>query len=406
MSIILKQGDCLDLMKELPEESIDTIISDPPYQLTNISKRFGKPDSADAQYGLDGVFQRISKGFKGKEWDVLPTVEILKEALRVLKSGAFALWLMTPRQDSQLEFLLKLRQAGFIIGFTPLYWTYASGFPKGMNIAKTISKIQGAKKQSEKKHGRYTDNTITMGKFNSIYQDYELTDDAKKFNGSYAGFQPKPAVEVVVVSMKPLSEKTYTGQALKNGKGLTWLDNCRIPIQNENVSIHNAPTGTFADGDQNRRSYKNYRENNEGRLPANLLVSDNVLDVKSNKEDKSLSRFFSLDEWWRVHEQKIPEDQRKILPFMYVPRASKKERHKGIEDLMVNVHPTVKPVKLMSYLINLATREDDLVLDPFMGSGTTGLACLLENRHFIGFERDAEYFKIAQKRINYFSNLF
>jgi len=378
MTVTLKQGDCLDLMKELPGESIDAIISDPPYQLASMCKRFGKPDSADAQYGLDGAFIRISKGFMGKEWDVLPTVEILKEALRVLKSGAFALWLMTPRQDSQLEFLLKLRQAGFVIGFTPLYWTYASGFPKGTNIAKTISRMQGAEKQSEKKHGVHTNNTVTRDKFNSIYQDYELTDDAKKFNGSYAGFQPKPAVEVVVVSMKPLSEKTYIGQALKNGKGLTWLDNCRIPIQNEN---------------------------NEGRLPANLLVSDNVLDVKSN-EDKSLSRFFSLDEWWRVHEQKIPEKQRKILPFMYVPKASKEERNRGIKNLMVNIHPTVKPIKLMSYLINLATREGDLVLDPFMGSGTTGLACRLENRNFIGFERDEEYFKIAQKRINYFSTLF
>ena len=368
MSVILKQNDCLDLMKDLPGESIDAIISDPPYQLASMSKCFGKPHNA---------FERMSKGFMGKEWDVLPTVDILKEALRVLKSGAFALWFMTPRQDSQLEFLLRLKQAGFVIGFTPLYWTYASGFPKGTNIAKTISRIQGAKKQSEKKHGVHTNNTVTRDKFNSIYQDYELTDDAKKFNGSYAGFQPKPAVEVIIVSMKPLSEKTYIGQALKNGKGLTWLDNCRIPIQN-----------------------------NEGRFPANLLASDNVLAVKSNKEIESLSRFFSLDEWWRVHEQKIPESQRKILPFMYVPKASKKERNRGIENLMVNIHPTVKPIKLMSYLINLATREGDSVLDPFMGTGTTGLACLFENRHFIGFEKDAEYFKIAQKRINYFSNLF
>ena len=127
--------DAFEGLKQLEENSIDAIISDPPYQLSSITKRFGKEDSAEAQYGTDGAFQRVSSGFMGKSWDVLPSVEILKECLRVLKTGGWALWLMTPRQDSQLEFLLRLKQAGFSISFSSMEWVYASGFPKAADLS-------------------------------------------------------------------------------------------------------------------------------------------------------------------------------------------------------------------------------------------------------------------------------
>ena len=127
---MIKLGDCLELMKELDSESIDAIITDPPYQLSSITKRFGKEGSAEAQFGKDGSFQRITKGFMGKKWDVLPSVETLKESLRVLKHGAFALWMMTPRQDSYGMFLARLSEAGYNISFSGLTWCFASGFPK------------------------------------------------------------------------------------------------------------------------------------------------------------------------------------------------------------------------------------------------------------------------------------
>ncbi|MGC8479873.1 MAG: DNA methyltransferase, partial [Candidatus Micrarchaeia archaeon] len=270
------------------------------------------------------------------------------------------------------------------------------------------------------------------------------------------------------------------------------LDNCRIPFKQDDtpqggygtmgigighpgehqpyipkkdrVLIHNAPAGTFAGGEQDRGSIKDYRENTKGRFPANLLVSDNALDIESkgalapvktgqkgfggtiygkyntagddgktfysDKEaDKALSRYFSLDAWWEQKVKELPNEMQKIFPFLYVPKASKSERNNGLDNLpkkqidfdsltrtnketadkfgaerkaqMQNHHPTVKPIKLMSYLIALTTREGDVVLDPFIGSGTTAISALLLNRKFIGFEREPEYFRIAEERIKY-----
>ena len=129
--------DALEGLKQLDENSIDAIISDPPYQLTSMTR--GRPDQTeDGEYGREVPFSRVQsriKGFMNKDWDVLPSVDILKECLRVLKTGAWALWLMTPRQDSQLEFLLRLRQAGFNISFSEISWIYLSGFPKAADLS-------------------------------------------------------------------------------------------------------------------------------------------------------------------------------------------------------------------------------------------------------------------------------
>ncbi len=425
--------DCLTGMQKLDTDSIDAIVSDPPYQLTSIMKRFGKEGSAEAQYGEDGAFQRVSRGFMGKEWDVLPTKEILKEALRVLKPGAFALWLMTPRQDSQLEFLSRLREAGFVISFSPIYWTYASGFPKALNISKAVDKKLGFERETTGFDKKRSPEHNDYGVYNIEWErkDKPASPEAKALDGSYGGFQPKPAIEVIIVSMKPLSEKSYVDQALKNRKGITWLDDARIPFRQEDIPqggygamgigigkpgehqpytpkkdrviIHNAPVGTFAGGEQDRGSFKDYRENTKGRFPANLLVSDNILNVET---DKSFSRYFSLDAWWEQKLKELPKTAQKIFPFLYVPKANKSERNKGLsnETIKRNIHPTVKPIKLMSYLITLTTREGDIVLDPFIGSGTTGISALLLNRKFIGFEREPDYFKIAQERIEYYQN--
>jgi hypothetical protein len=177
-----------------------------------------------------------------------------------------------------------------------------------------------------------------VGKNEHIYETADATPEAQKYNGAYAGYQPKPAVEVVIVAMKPRTEKTYVDQVLNNGKGITWLDDCRV---------------------------------NE-RFPANLLVSDYSLNDHS--------KFFDIDAW-----------------FAIIPKPSKSEKTKGVEK---NSHPTVKPIKLMSYLITLGSRPGEVILDPFMGSGTTGISAKLTGRNFIGFELEEEYFQIAEARIN------
>ena len=200
-----------------------------------------------------------------------------------------------------------------------------------------------------------------------------------------------------------------------------------------------------------------------GRFPANLLISDDVLNdgnirisgksyigqggntegnpftkaksggkVASYYPDSgSFSRYFDLDKWFEERIKLLPKSVQKIFPFLIVPKASKSEKNKGCEDLpekqrqgvydddsyewqeghqiakpTKNNHPTVKPLKLMSYLITLGSREGDLILDPFMGSGTTGIACKLLDRDFIGCEISKEYFEIAQKRIENIPNKF
>ena len=491
--------DCLDGLKQIESDSIDAIISDPPYQLSSIIKGFSKENGKEAQ---------ASSGFMGKEWDVLPTLEILKEGLRVLKSGAWALWVMTPRQDSQLEFLLRLRQAGFNIAFSSIEWVYASGFPKSADLSLLADKkmckedlIKRLGRDPTKEEfkeswskwrevigkrmdGRYAysfqkENSpfVVMNKEKGIIanpesigvetEPYSL--EAKALDGSYAGMQLKPARELIIVSQKPTAGKTYLDQALlhlkepeHNQLGGTWLDDGRIPVINEPIIFTNRKVSytDYAIRVGGNAGYKKpsilATANPTGRFPANILVSDNALSVYSegalapvkagqkgfggiiygkynqagddgktfysDKEvDKSISRYFDLDFWFENKLKQLPKEQQKIFPFLYVPKASKSERNEGLENMpdglhghgnlgnsaglerfqtiAKNIHPTVKPIKLMSYLITLTTREGDIVLDPFIGSGTTAVASILLNRKFIGFEREKEYYDIANNRL-------
>ena len=404
MSLPLNQivcGDCLDVLKGFPNNSIDLVVTDPPYGYS----------------------------FMGKEWDkAVPTVEVWQECLRVLKAGAFAFVMSSPRQDVLSQMIVRLRQAGFNTEFTSIYWTYASGFPKAMNV------------------GKKTKN--------------------EKLDGSYGGFQPKPAVEVILVCMKPLSEKTFVDQALKNRKGVSWLDDTRIPYeskqdeeQRKKDDMGSSPNNGQDYGKVGERVYDSghgsplpsYKPS--GRFPANLLVSDDVLNdgkittseggkttrTKESKTEKwgyeefhmqgygdsgSFSRYFDLDKWFDKTIENLSEGVRKTFPFLICPKASKSERNKGLENIeeqevfraghgneeedevtkrfrtkMKNFHPTVKPLKLISYLVTLGSRPKDVVLDPFSGSGTTCLAAKILERQWIDIDINSEYCKIACARL-------
>jgi site-specific DNA-methyltransferase (adenine-specific) len=395
----LAEGGCLRVLHQLPPNSVDAMVTDPPY-------------------GYE---------FMGKDWDkAVPGVAIWKETLRVLKPGGFAFIMCSPRQDVLSQMIINLAEAGFETGFTSLYWTYATGFTKAHNIGKAVAKKLGPEK-------------------------------AKKLEGSYVGFQPKPAVEVILIVMKPIDKKTYTEQAMADGKGLTWMDHCRIPYGQELPVIGNRHRHDRGEGYGFKPAWsqkggvvwtpeKQWKQDIErqahekGRFPANLLISDDVLDDGRNhpggtfpkrrgkteyfgldqlesgyvgrlNDSGGYSRFFSLDAW-----------AERNLPFLIVPKASKKEKEiglSGFEDQTVgdgrkkaidnafqrgktmrkNTHPTVKPIKLMAYLITMGSREGDLILDPFCGSGTTCLAAHLLKRRSIGIEKEPEYTKIAQARL-------
>lgn len=347
----LIKGDSIDELKKLKDNSVDLLCTDPPY----------------------------GYGFMGKSWDkTLPPKKIFQESLRVLKPGSFAFVMSAPRSDVQYRMAQMLEDVGFEIGYTPIYWTYATGFPKASNIGKMVDKRLGAKREttgtrvsaygdaelSESHDGR---NLWGKNATNVVeLKNKPASDEAKKLDGSYGGYQPKPAVEVVIVAMKPLSQKGYLDQALDNQKGITWLDDCRIPVGA-------SPLGRFA---------------------ANLLVSDDTLE-------EDFSRYYSLDAWWNSRMDKLPDEVRNTFPFLIVPKASKSEKNNGVEN---NIHPTVKPLNLMSYLVTLGSRKDDVVLDPFMGSGTTPMACVTLSRNYIGIEREDEYFEIANARVNKLEN--
>ena len=409
---------------------------------------------------------------------------IFLETLRVLKPGAFAFVMCIPRQDCLSKMIVSLDNAGFNINFTSLYHVFASGFPKAMSISRAADKRLGTKRKilgyAERfgREGRKANcgfkkgyvgasGTQTLPSMKVI--DEPATSQAKSLDGSYVGFQPKPAVEVILVAMKPLETKTYIGQALKNRKGITWLDDGRIPYRGSNdipnsIVKQTIPQKIYGGGKGLMRGGWNPKE---GRFPADLLVSDDVLNdgedwkggqnksqtmsifgnkMKERKQIKktsnlgSFSRYFSLNAWWEEKIKHLPENVKKIFPFLIVPKASKSEKNRGCENLywekdnsdfgyhqvnkerwewlgqeeerifketkertslkaQGNIHVTTKPIKLMSYLITIGSRKGDVILDPFTGSGTTLISAKMLGRKYIGYEINKEYCEIAKQRL-------
>ena len=505
-------GDCLEKLKDIEDNSIDSIVTDPPYELSEINPN--RQSFAEQMIGGRTEEQKKERsGFLGRKWDVLPPVAVWKECLRVLKPGAFAFIMTTPRQDSLCKLLLNLTEAGFNMSFSSIYWSYASGLPKAINISKVIDRREGVeptiigtaqhhdfKDKGKKSKERFGLNKIGIGlksKNASIPITEPTSDLAKKFDGAYGGYQPKPAIECILVCMKPREKKAYTDQALDNGHGITFLGDCRIPLSN-NTSIEDkrlleggswsSKEGMYSGGYAGNRVQAPMRKttkrkprkegtvlkesgfksednniadvNPAGRFPSNLLVSDDSLN-NSKKQTvgygnvgggtvnysgvgekgtvESYSRYFDLDRWFEERIKELPDDIKKTFPTMIVPKPSTAEKNIGLvnessstsynkkckncgrwqiaqksdkggkykckcvepnwEELSGNVHVTVKPVKLMAYLVILGSREGDVVLDPFTGSGTTLLASMMLGRNFIGIEREEDYIKVANKRI-------
>jgi site-specific DNA-methyltransferase (adenine-specific) len=409
-------GDCKDVMHEMNPDSIDLIVTDPPYGYS----------------------------FMGKAWDkAVPSVDIWKECLRILKPGAFAFIMSAPRQDVLAHNLVNLSDAGFDTGFTSIYWAYASGFPKASNIGKMVDKRLGAEREVVGKSPHHSNgrsqnksrNSLEWAKMPDVPDIRNITVpatvEAKSLDGSYGGFQPKPAVEVIMVVMKPLSEKTYVDQAMTNQKGITWLDDGRIPYKSDRdmssvpQSALNSPTGTtygFKTG--TGRNGEQWNAELQGRFPANLLVSDDVLNngtsttsvehkVNNNNpknnslyrdgfapttesptysDHGSFSRYFDHDAWWDELTKPLPKEVQKTFPFLITPKASKSEKGD------CNKHPTVKPVKLFSWLITIGSREGDMVLDPFLGSGTALEAGRITSRCVHGIEIDPQWEHLYRER--------
>jgi len=367
--MLLLNGDCIEQMQKLIDDGVqvDSVVTDPPYHLASIVKRFGKEGSAPAQYGTDGAFKRAATGFMGKEWDggdIAFRPETWELALKLLKPGGHILAFSASRNYHRMA--VAIEDAGFEIR-DQMMWLYGSGFPKSLNI------------------------------------------------GDGWGTALKPAHEPIVMARKFI-EGTNKQNKEKYGTGGLNIDGCRIEGEgNTERKITNRKTrsedGVWTDGNSGMKAEGSQFADADprGRFPANVMHN-------------------GLEEEW--------------AKFFYCPKTSKAEKNKGLDSfeakpmawgnqakaelkrgnldwkgnqgdgtkhnkvsMRVNTHPTVKPQELMKYLCRMVTPKGGTVLDPFMGSGSTGCAAKDEGFNFIGIEKEKEYFDIADARIKVTSPL-
>lgn len=304
-----------------------------------------------------------------------------------------------------------IEDAGFEIR-DQMQWVYAGGFPKGQNISKAIDKKLGVKRKvigiSNKqpagfiRHGR-TDEEVFLGTDNQRSPNVVTepsSDEAKQWDGWNTCL--KPANEPIVLARKPLSEKTIVDNVLKWGTGGINIDKCRIG-QREKPQFTGAKNGMV-------NVYgKYFFEKSEiplpdGRFPANVIFDEEagkMLDEQSGVSKgnggvrkNSVKNNICYGKYNAITTHNpLWGDSGGASRFFYCAKASRKERGEG------NKHPTVKPLKLIKYLVTLTTPPGGVVLDPFIGSGTTALACIELGFNYIGFELSEEYCKIANTRI-------
>ena len=341
-------GDNIESLKKLPENSIDSIVTDPPYGLS----------------------------FMNKKWDYdVPSVEFWKEALRVLKPGGHVLSFGGTRTYHRM--VVNMEDAGFEIR-DQIMWIYGSGFPKSLNIGKSFDKKKGNEREVIGPGNSGKD--MTGGSYGNQSGKDNMTFEITKGSSQYEGWGTalKPANEPICLARKPLSEKTIVDNVIKWGTGGINVDGCRIEYIDEKDKENAKPGSLNATGNNSMFGLKSGNEQNEyGRFPANIIFDEDSAELLDKQSGISASRFF------------------------YMAKVSKKERNLGLKENKCD-HPTLKPINLMTYLCRLITPSNGTILDPFMGSGSTGIAACLEGFNFIGMELDEDYFKIAEARINIF----
>lgn len=397
MTYKILNGDCFEVLKTLEDNSVDSIVTDPPYGLSQHSQQ----DVIDClRAWISGeIYSSQKKGFMNKEWDAwVPGPEVWKEVLRVLKPGGHILAFAGTRSMDLM--CMSIRLAGFELrdsigyahdkGEAPvLAYVYGSGFPKSHNISKAIDKAAGVEREITGK--RLGDVGIQGGNFSRnssrgviIQRDNPATEEAKKWEGFSTAL--KPSWEPIILARKPL-EGTVAENVLKYGTGGLNIDDCRIEFTSE----EDKKSWKYrAAGKENESelSWKNtskeiIQNDVKGRWPANVITDDSEEVLKLFPETKS---------------GKSNGEVNSSARFFYCAKISKKDRNEGLKDTE-NTHPTVKPTSLMRYLCRLITPPGGTVLDPFMGSGSTGKGALLEEFDFIGIELDPNYCEIADQRL-------
>ena len=372
---MLINNDCLLALDELEENSVDAIVTDPPYELN----------------------------FMGKGWDnagISFSKETWAKCLRVLKPGGYMLAFGGSRTYHRIA--CAIEDAGFEIRDC-IMWLYGSGFPKSMNIGLAIDKKNGVESKTVGS-GKCGKNAMLGGlrDMNTNDGNYKIKEAQNEWAGW--GTALKPSYEPIVVARKPL-DGSCVANVMKYGVGGLNIDECRIETSDKvmthsKTSVAAKSKGVY--GDYGAVTTHQTESQKLGRFPANTIFD--------NKDGEEWRRYF------------------------YCAKASKNDRDEGLEEFSTktsgqmteqkegsagitaftgsrspkkNNHPTVKPTELMRYLVRLVTPKGGTVLDPFMGSGSTGKAVACENNErnaeykFIGIEKETEYCKIAEARIKY-----
>jgi site-specific DNA-methyltransferase (adenine-specific) len=378
--VSIYHGDCRDVMADMPADAVDYIVTDPPY-------------------GLE---------FMAKDWDFdVPGPEYWTAALRVCKPGAMMFAFGGTRTHHRL--MCAIEDAGWEIRDC-LMWIYGSGFPKSLDISKAIDKAAGAKREDLGPHPNWReakrDNGQSMGRVpNEARITAPATDAAKLWDGW--GTALKPAWEPIILAMKPL-DGTFANNALEHGVAGLNVDGGRIGTESAFIDR----TGQKSVGGiMNSGKGQRITSGGDGRWPANLILDEDagaMLDEQSGERktadlpsgQTAQRGMAGLSGLGGDGDKLAYPDSGGASRFFYCAKASKAERNAGLTQGIENDHPTVKPLALMRYLLTLlSSPTGGVVLDPFMGSGTTGVACKQISRAFIGVELDAHHAETATQRI-------
>jgi site-specific DNA-methyltransferase (adenine-specific) len=431
MTYTVFHGNNLEILPTIPDNSIDSIVTDPPYEL----------------------------GFMGKKWDasgIAYNVALWQECLRVLKPGGHLLAFGGTRTYHRMT--CAIEDAGFEIRDS-IHWIYGSGFPKSMDISKAIDKAAGAERQivgtkrvsPKGVSAAETRSATAAGAFGGETKEVNITipatDEAKQWEGW--GTALKPAHEPIVLARKP-PEGTILNNINTHNTGALNIDACRIPLQPDDTSAAGHRTATFGTQDtiSGGDGSGGWTQDEGGRWPANVIHdgSDEIVsqfpDTAAGNRPKtrnvsssfnantqqqgsenagrlepgSAARFFAATPYGDVDE----------ASFLYCAKPSKAERNAGLDGMeqrsagiknssgrgfsetdphrdikAANFHPTVKPLALMRYLCRLITPPNGTVLDPFAGSGTTLVAAVQEQFNAIGIELTDDYLPIIHARLKW-----
>ena len=397
-------GDCLDVLRELPDNSIDSVVTDPPYGLSK------EPDIEEVltKWMAGEDYEHRGGGFMGKTWDsFVPGPSVWREVYRVLKPGGHALVFAGTRTQDLMT--ISLRMAGFEVRDV-IEWLYFSGFPKSMDVSKAFDKREGAERKVIGV-GNVTCKYLERGEPCRGHADSErsqsgltyhtpitapVTELARKWDGW--GTALKPAHEPIIMARKPLIG-TVAENVERFGTGAINIDGCRIG----NEVRENPQAGFIRRGRTDEEVFFGVDQckpkgtvQTFGRFPANCVTTEpgaffskyfNVtppeLSKKASKKDRNSD--------WRGEEITLPERiLEKEEPLRHAENRTTSAR---------NTHPTVKPTDLMAWLVRLVTPPGGIVLDPFAGSGSTLVAAKREGFQYIGIEREAEYVEIAKARV-------